>query len=73
MPIFQKFDREMKPCPGCGRNDNLSIQKPGYCVVAIVCDANEDGCGWRGPAIASDQYADALRGAVEEWNKRTPQ
>lgn len=67
----------LKPCPGCGRADRLTLKRVEYKTYAVACtvdgeqfDCSDDGCGWQGPAIASDQASLAKEGAREHWNRR---
>ena len=64
---------ELKPCPFCGRVDNLIIDNAHYrlddCVIynyRVCCSAAgyNTGCG------ASCGYRQTINEAIEAWNRR---
>lgn len=53
---------KMKPCPKCGRPDDLDVYKYDSGWRYVECDLNR--CGYTGPGAGS------IRQAIKEHNER---
>lgn len=56
-------------CPGCGETDWLRVVNVRFKTYEVGC-AGDDGCGFRGPRISSDDHELAKQGARDAWNRR---
>lgn len=55
---------ELKPCPFCGGIYQL-IDDPSAIDIAVVCNANDGGCG------SSSGHYRSQEEAIKYWNKRS--